>query len=308
MLATAGSQPVGQHWSHEVKWDGMRVLAEITDSRLLLRSRTGRDITAGYPELQPIARVLKDAVLDGEIIALRDGLPSFAALADRMHVEDARRAAELAEQQPVSVMTFDLLRLYGVELIGRPWTERRASLEQLELAGTGWSCSPVYDDGPALLAATAEQGLEGVVAKRRRAAYQPGRRSGDWIKTAHRQHQACVVGGWRRLQGTSSDQLGGLLLGVSDDAGGFSYAGRVGSGISRDAGRRLRQLLDPLRRADSPFATEVPAIDADATIWCRPQVVIEVRHLHWTGSGRLRHPVYRGLRTDLDPGQVRRES
>lgn len=314
MLATAGTQPIGQQWSHEVKWDGMRVLADIADSRLTLYSRTGRDVTAGFPELEPIAEVLKDALLDGEIITLRDGKPSFEALADRMQVADRHRAAELAESQPVSVMAFDLLRLYGVELVSRPWTERRTSLDRLELPA-GWGRSPVYDDGPALLAATREQGLEGVVAKRRQSAYQPGRRSPDWVKTAHRRHQACVVGGWRQQAGTSAERIGALLVGTptgNDPTGagpaGLSYAGRVGSGLTGELERELRRRLAPLRRADPPFTDLVPPADAAGAIWCEPQLVVEVRHLVWTAGGRLRQAVLRGLRTDLRPEQVRRES
>lgn len=313
MLATAGTQPIGEQWSHEVKWDGFRIIADIADSRLRLYSRTGRDVTDGFPELDPITAVLKDAQLDGEMIALRDGMPSFEALAERWQVNDRRRALEFAERQPVSVMAFDLLRLYGVELIARPWTERRTSLDRLELPSPSWGLSPVYQDGPALLAATREQGLEGVVAKRHGSVYQPGRRSRDWIKTAHRKFQACLVGGWRQQTGTSAERIGGLLVGVpqpgpAPDELALLYAGRVGSGLTAAVEAELRRLLAPLRRADSPFANQVPAIDANGAIWCEPTVVVEVRHLNWSTGGRLRQPVFRGLRADLAPEQVRRES
>lgn len=312
MLATAGTQPIGEQWSHEVKWDGFRVIADIADSRLRLHSRTGRDVTDAFPELEPIAAVLKDALLDGEMISLRDGRPSFESLAERWQVNDRRRALDFAAQQPVSVMAFDLLRLYGVDLLDRPWTERRHSLDQLELPAACWGLSPVYADGPALLAATREQGLEGVVAKRHGSTYQPGRRSPDWIKTPHRSFQACLVGGWRQQTGTSAERIGGLLVGVPDRTGSASgelrYVGRVGSGLTAATERELRRLLGPLRRADSPFAEPVPALDADGAHWCEPQVIIEVRHLTWSSGGRLRQPVFRGLRPDLSPDQVRRES
>ena len=132
MLATLGAQPAGPEWLHEVKWDGMRVLVDVRDHAVRLFARSGRDVSVSYPELAGIGNHLQDALLDGEIIALADGIPSFAALAQRMHVSDARRAAELAERYPVSVMTFDLLRLYGVELLNRPLQNRRASLDQLQ--------------------------------------------------------------------------------------------------------------------------------------------------------------------------------
>jgi len=306
MLATPGQQPIGDDWLHEVKWDGMRVLADVTATGLRLLSRSGRDVTVSFPELVAVTGGVKDALIDGEIIALRDGAPSFAALADRMHVGDARRAEELSQTQPVTVMAFDLLRLYGVDLTQRPLVERRTSLDRLSLPESTWRSSPVYDDGPALLAATLDQGLEGVVAKRRRSTYQPGRRSPDWIKTAHRHHQVCLVGGWRPEIGSPSE-IGALLLGMPDGAGGLSFAGRVGSGISRAAAQDLKRLLAPLRLARPPFSTDVPRLDAAGATWCEPTVVIEVRHLGWTTGNRLRQPVFRGVRTDLDPAEVRRE-
>ena len=307
MLATPGPQPIGDDWLHEVKWDGMRVLADVTATGLRLLSRSGRDVTVSFPELVAVTAGVKDALIDGEIIALRAGVPSFAALADRMHVADARRAEELSQTQPVTVMAFDLLRLYGVDLTQRPLVERRTSLSRLSLPESTWRSSPVYDDGPALLAATLDQGLEGVVAKRRRSTYQPGRRSPDWVKTAHRHHQVCLVGGWRPETGSPSE-IGALLLGMPDGAGGLSFAGRVGSGISRAAAQDLKRLLVPLRLARPPFSTEVPRLDAAGASWCEPSVVVEVRHLGWTTGNRLRQPVFRGVRSDLDPAEVRRES
>jgi bifunctional non-homologous end joining protein LigD len=307
MLATPGPQPIDEDWLHEVKWDGMRVLADVTASGLRLVSRSGRDVTVSFPELAEVTGGVKDALIDGEIIALREGVPSFAALADRMHVADARRAEELAQTQPVTVMAFDLLRLYGVDLIQRPLVERRTSLERLSLPESTWRVSPVYDDGPALLAATLDRRLEGVVAKRRRSTYQPGRRSPDWVKTAHRLHQVCLVGGWRPQIGSPQD-IGALLLGMPDGTGGVSFAGRVGSGISRAVNEELKRLLSRLRVNRSPFSTDVPRLDAAGATWCEPVVVVEVRHLGWTTGDRLRQPVFRGVRADLDPSEVRRES
>jgi bifunctional non-homologous end joining protein LigD len=307
MLATPGPQPDGAEWVHEVKWDGMRVLADATETGLQLFSRSGRDVTRSFPELGSANHAFHDALVDGEIIALDNGAPSFAALAERMHIVDTRRARQLAEQIPVTVMCFDLLRLYGVALLGRPLEERRASLDKLELPDERWRQSPRYDDGPALLAATIDQGLEGVVAKRRTSTYQPGRRSSDWVKTAHRMHQSCVIGGWRPEEGSPS-QIGALLIGVPDDAGRLAFAGRVGSGIGRIASQNLTRELSTAHRAQSPFSTGIPALDAAGARWCEPRVVVEVRHIGWTQAGRLRQPVFRGVRSDLHADEVRRES
>jgi bifunctional non-homologous end joining protein LigD len=306
MLATPGTQPAGEEWVHEVKWDGMRVLADVSDGAVRLRSRSGRDVTATFPELATLADTVPDALIDGEIIALSEGIPSFAALAERMHVADARRARELAAVQPITVMAFDLMRLYGVDLLKRPLAERRASLDKIELPDEHWNRSPSYVDGPALLDATERQGLEGVVSKRLASTYQPGRRSPDWIKVAHRHHQSGVVGGWRP-ETNSSGRVGSLLIGVPDAQGRLHFSGRVGSGIDGTTQRALLAEFGRLAADVSPFADPVPVLDARGTHYVQPEIVVEVRHLGWTPGGRLRQPVFRGVRADLSAGEVRRE-
>jgi bifunctional non-homologous end joining protein LigD len=161
----------------------------------------------------------------------------------------------------------------------------------------------VHDDGAQLLAATAEQGLEGIVSKRRAAAYAAGRRSPDWRKTAHRATRSVVVGGWRPEVG-STGRLGAVLVGQPDGQGGWRYAGRVGSGLAGTAGEALAMRLRPLHRDTSPFSDEVPAIDANGTTWVHPRVVVEVRALELTGQHRLRQPAYLGVRTDLLPADL----
>lgn len=307
MLASAGPQPSGSQWIHEVKWDGMRALAEVRHGRLRVFSRTGRDVTVAFPELAGLVDRLSDALLDGEIITVVDGVPSFEALAERMHVTDRHRAQDYSRTMPVIAMAFDLLRLDGRDLTARTWQDRRSELDALDLDGSGWSCSPVYQDGPTLLEATRAQGLEGTVSKRRTATYQAGRRSRDWIKTLNRKQQSCLVGGWRQQTGTSARTVGSLLVGIPGPDG-LRFAGRVGSGLTRSTEHRLRELLEPLERADSPFDTEVPPVDAAGTVWVEPRVVVEVRHLLITSAGRMRQPVFRGIRPDLEPEGVRLES
>ncbi len=301
MLATvAESVPTGDAWVHEVKWDGMRVLADVRDGVVTLWSRSERDVTAAFPELEGLGEDYDDMLLDGEVVALEDGRPSFHALADRMHVTARRRAERLAASRPVTLMVFDLLRLFGTDLTDQPWSARRELLERLDLSGRHWQVPAVHDDGSGLLAATADQGLEGIVSKRRAAPYAIGRRSPDWRKTAHRVTHSVVVGGWRREVG-SRDRLGAVLVGLPDGDGGWRYAGRVGSGLAGSAGAGLAQRLQSHSRETSPFADEVPAVDAEGTLWVEPVVVIEVRALELTGQHRLRQPAYLGVRTDLTP-------
>ncbi|MDN5861383.1 MAG: hypothetical protein L0H84_22505 [Pseudonocardia sp.] len=189
MLATPGALPVGPEWLYEVMWDGIRVLAEVrTDDdgaiRLRLSTRAGRDVTANFPELADLGAALPDVVLDGEIMLLDRGMPSFAALSGRLQ---GIVPAAVAATRPATYMVFDVLRLYGVELAGRSLADRRATLERLDLtAAPAVAVSPAYTDGPALLAATAQQGMQGVVAKRCTDPYEPGVRSPGWVAVAHR--------------------------------------------------------------------------------------------------------------------------
>lgn len=304
MLATPGGLPVGPDWLFEVKWDGMRLLADVVDGRLQLASRSERDVTANFPELGGLTRLAPDVLLDGEVVLLERGIPSFAALADRMHGPVDPR---VAHARPVTYMVFDVLRLYGVSLLDRPLDERRSTLERLDLvAAPNVSLSPGYPDGPALLEATRQRGMEGVVAKRRDSPYRPGRRSPGWVKTAHHQTQVCLVGGWRPER-SSAGRIGALLLGVPDDDGGLRYAGKVGAGLTGTTAQRvLHERLVTAERA--PFRERVPRPDGVGARWCEPSTVVEVGHLGWTEAGRLRQPVFRGVREDLDPDEVRLES
>lgn len=304
MLATvAEGVPRGPEWVHEVKWDGMRVLADVHDGRLVLSSRTGRDVSVSFPELEGLAQTYDDLLLDGEVVALDGGLPSFAALAERMHVSSARKAAQLATTRPVTFMAFDLLRLFGSDLTSQPWSARRELLERLDLHGSAWQVPPVYDDGEELFEATRDQGLEGVVSKRRSAPYAAGRRSPDWRKSPHRATLSVVVGGWRPETGTTG-RMGAVLVGTPDGRGGWEYAGRVGAGLAGTAGARVGRLLDPLQRTDSPFSTDVPREDALGATWVEPRVVVEVQSLGRGSTGKLRQPAYLGVRTDLTPDDL----
>ena len=304
MLATVAERvPTGDAWVHEVKWDGMRVLVDVREGRVTIWSRSERDVTAAFPELDALGRDYDDMLLDGEVVALEGGRPSFHALTERMHVSERRRAERLAATRPVTLMVFDLLRLFGSDLTGQPWSARRELLERLALSGPHWQVPPVYDDGEQLLAATADQGLEGIVSKRRSAPYAVGRRSPDWRKLAHRTSLSVVVGGWRPEVG-SPGRLGAVLVGLPDGAGGWRYAGRVGAGLAGTAGEALAVRLRPLARDTSPFVDEVPAIDARGTTWVEPRLVVEVASLELTGQHRLRQPAYLGVRPDLTPADL----
>ncbi len=304
MLATKGDRVPGAGWTHEVKWDGMRVLVEVIDGRARIWSRNENDVTVSFPELHALSHVGADLLLDGEVVALGEGVPSFGALADRMHVRDAARAARLVERNPVTLIVFDLLRADGQDLTPLPLSERRERLLSLGLDTEpermgSWEVPPTYDDGQMLLAAVEQQGLEGVVSKRLSSPYRPGVRSRDWLKFPIRPTGSFVVGGFR-FETESTHRLGAVLVG-RPTTNGLVFRGRVGSGIANKAGRLLGELLTPLVREGSPFAEDLSRPDRTGTVWVDPVVVVDVQYLRVTTDGRLRQPAYRGVRPDLSP-------
>lgn len=316
MLATPTSEvPAGEAWSHEVKWDGVRVLAQGDAARgdaVRMTSRNDNDVTVAWPDLSGSPLPGRDLLVDGEVIALNErGLPDFRTLQERMHVRRATAAARLADSVPATFMVFDLLRLDGEDLTGAPWHERRARLEDLAgpdgLGATGWQVPAAYDDGAMLLQATLTQGLEGVVSKRRDSRYAFDRRSPHWLKRAHRSRRSYVVGGWRPQEGSGADgPLASLLVG-EPTPDGLAYRGRVGSGISGRRSGALAALVAPLARSGSPFDDEVPRADARGTHWVDPVLVVDV-DTHGAGYARLRQPSFRGVRDDLAPDDLAHQS
>ena len=301
--------PDDGRWAFEMKWDGMRALVVVDDGVVSISSRAGNDATGRFPELLGLGEALGgvDAVLDGEIVALDDaGVPSFERLQPRMQAGTAAAVRRLAPEQPVVYMVFDVLWLAGHSTCDVPYTERRALLERLDLAGPWWQTPPTTIGGGEAVLATAEQlGLEGVVAKRLDSPYLPGRRADSWRKVKPHLGQELVVGGWLPGAGRLEGRLGSLLVGYHDAAGALQFAGRVGSGIDGSARAVLEARLAPLRRGTSPFAS-VPRLP-DPT-WVEPELVVEVAFHQWTSAGVLRAPRYRGLRDDKPASEVVREA
>ena len=320
MLAVPGTAPTGEGWAAEFKWDGIRALCHVEGGRLRLRSRRGVDVTDSYPEIKALAKTVSSAqlLLDGEIIALdADGRVSFAALSARFGGAGAE-AVRLARTNPVSYMVFDLLHMDGRPLLDLPYAARRELLESLELAGPNWQTPPAFADVPVadVLTAARGVGLEGIVAKRLDSTYQPGTRAPAWRKVKLTASQSAVIGGFTPIKsetGGAADrrpprEIGALLLGVHDDSGALRYAGKVGSGFTDHDRRALMTALSELAVGASPFATAVDAVDARVATWVEPVVVAEVTFTEWTPKGRLRHPVFKGIRPDVEPEEVRRES
>jgi bifunctional non-homologous end joining protein LigD len=310
MLARPGSLPSKDAgWTYEIKWDGVRAIAYSMPGELRLESRNLKEITGSYPELGRLNRALSShaAILDGEIVAFDEqGRPSFAALQRRMHVGSPAQAKRLAKASPVTYMIFDLLWLDGHSTMELAYEQRRELLEALELNGEAWQ-TPEHLTGRGLdvLKATAEQHLEGIVAKRLDSPYEPGARTSAWTKIKNVGRQELVVGGWLPGEGRRERRIGALLVGVYDLDGPLRYAGRVGTGFSDSELDRLGKLLAPLKREGSPFtAGERPPRGG---VFVEPKLVAEIEFSEWTSAGVLRHPSYKGLRGDKDAREVVRE-
>jgi bifunctional non-homologous end joining protein LigD len=312
MLAVTGPVPRDPaHWALEMKWDGVRALAYIERGKVRLMSRTERDITVAYPELARLgaATTHKQLLLDGEIVVFGPGgWPEFEALQPRMHVSSAAQAALLAGQTPVTYLVFDVLQLDGRPLLDLEYTQRRAILDELALAGPYWQTPPSFPGGDfeAVRSVSVSHGMEGVVAKRLDSRYVPGTRTDNWRKIKNVRTQEAVVAGYKPGKGNRTGQVGSLLIGVHD-ASGLVYAGHVGTGFTDETLRMLGDKLRPLRRPDSPFDGPVPPEHARPAVWVEPKLVIQVSFDRWTKAGRMRAPVYKGLRDDIDPADVVRE-
>ena len=313
MLATLSTVPPPDdgRWALEFKWDGVRALAFVERGQVRLMSRTERDITVTYPELTGLGHATdrKQLLLDGEIVVFgEDGWPSFEGLQPRMHVSDAAAAKLLAGHNPVTYLVFDLLQMDGRPLLEQPYSARRVLLESLELAGTYWQTPPTFpgEDFAAVRDVSAGHGMEGVVAKRLDSRYQPGARTSDWRKIKNHLRQEAVVAGYKPGQGNRAGLVGSLLIGVNDDSG-LIYAGHVGTGFNTETLHMLSERLEPLRRSSSPFDGPVPQMYARTAVWVEPRLVIDVAFDRWTSAGRMRAPVYKGLRDDINPEDVTRE-
>ncbi len=284
MLAgTSQDVPRGDAWRFEIKWDGFRAIARVQGDDVRLWSRNGKTLEAKHrsvAEALPDALTRSDCVLDGELCAFdEDGVPRF---------ELFQRG-----EGAIAYVVFDLLELDGEPVIAEPWSRRRALLEELIEPGAPIVVlSQVYDDGEALLAAAHRRGLEGIMAKRVKAPYRPGRRSDDWRKIKLREEATLLIAGYTSGQGARA-RLGALLLATDD----LEYAGNCGSGLSDEDIRELLVRLEPLRRETSPLrgAPKLGGVVRSRVTWVEPELACEVEFTEWTRDRRLRAPVFKRL-------------
>ena len=306
MLAKIGEGAFSDpNWLFEIKWDGVRALAWIADGALTLRSRNGQEITKRYPELAslPQALAVRDAILDGEVVALDvRGHSNFERLQERMHVRAPTE--NLIFQVPVVYYIFDLLYCGGYDLREAPLLERKQLLQRLLHASDRFRYSDhQIEHGKELFELARENDLEGIVAKRIRSAYVSDR-SANWLKLKVTKTLDAVVGGWTAAR-TRAIPLGSLLLGIYEGKK-LKFIGHVGSGFG---GKTLEDLPDRLKKLETrafPFAS-IPETNEKPT-WVSPELVARVKFSGWTDEHVLRHPVFLGLREDVQPADCQWEN
>jgi bifunctional non-homologous end joining protein LigD len=325
MAARVGhDMPTGRNWTFEPKYDGVRVIAYASARAVRLITRNGNDKARQFPDvaqaLADLAEKLgKSFTIDGEIVAVVNGdVARFQALQGRMHMKGADDIARVSKQVPTALVAFDVLSDENKDLTRLPWTERRAILESLldglatsKRARAGDSISrhlriaPTRRDGLAMLRRAHDEGWEGIIAKRTDVPYRPGVRSDAWLKLKIDFEQEFVVGGFTAARRTRVG-FGALLLGYFDAQGKLVYVGHTGGGFTHAGLVAMRKRLDKLVRKTSPFEgtfhTNEPAT------WVKPVIVVEVKFSEWTTDGRLRQPIFLGIRDDKKPRDVNFEA
>lgn len=282
MKAAIGALPPTSQdaeWAYEIKWDGYRTLAFVTDGVLRLQSSNSIDVTAKYPELGKLAAAVnaRSAIIDGELVALDvNGRPSFAMM--QQHLTE------------VAFYAFDVLQINGVDTIALPYERRRELLVDLLEPGSNWLV-PTHrvGDGAALLQATAAQGLEGIMAKRLGSPYLPGKRSPNWRKVKNRTTVEVVIGGFNQGTGNRANTFGALLVGIPGPDDSLVYAGGVGTGFTQ---ARLESLLIELRKRivpKCPFVQTPPRSHTGEATWVRPELRALVEIAEFTNEGYVRH-------------------
>lgn len=295
-------------YAFEIKWDGIRALVYFDGKIIKILSRNNKDITSQYPEISQLAPFLpqRPLILDGEIVAFSaGGRPSFSQLQHRMGLVSEKKIRLMMQQIPVTLVIFDILLQNEELLIDLPYIERRLLLEKLQLNGRYWQ-TPAYSVGSGLelLTASRNLGLEGVIAKKLDHPYEPGKRSGAWVKIKNQKRQELVIAGWVPGQGARSGKIGALLVGYYDTHKNLHYAGAVGTGFTAATLNKLATSLLPLQQKENPFFEQPPQKDIN---FVQPKLIGEFEFTEWTPNHTLRHPSFKGLRTDKQPYEVIRE-
>ena len=307
MMAVASSTlPSGSEWTYEVKWDGYRAQAVKNGAAISLASRNLKNITGQFQGVARAASGLRasSAVVDGEIVALdAQGRPSFQAL---HHWSTAGLA--------IVYYAFDLLHLNGRDLLREPLERRRTALREIVDGSEVLLSDPLPGSVSQIASAVRRLRLEGVVAKRGRSMYEPGKRSDAWVKVRFARHQELVIGGFK----PNATNFDSVLVGYYEGRT-LLCAGKVRNGFTPHSRAEVFERLRPLVTRTCPFANlptsrtshwgeGITADEMTVLRWVKPVLVGEISFVEWTRDGSLRHATFLGLRDDKPPRQVRREA
>lgn len=288
--------PAGKDYIYEIKMDGQRTLAEVSRKEVRLYTRNFQIVTNKYPELDILSNCLvkKSALLDGEIVALRNGIPSFELLQQRMSLRSVRLLSRVTQEVPVLYYVFDILEMDGRSMLEQPLLQRKKALDRSLRPVDPVKILPFFRERDLPLLKAKEYGYEGIVAKNARSAYYPGKRTDLWIKFKFQQVDSFVIGGW--MEGGRSQNFGSIVVGKFKGRK-LVHCGRVGTGFNEATIRSLMKEFAKIEVGTSPF--EKVAEDRAHFHWLRPRMVAEVKFKEWTSQGIFRAPVFLGLRPDI---------
>jgi DNA ligase D-like protein (predicted ligase) len=307
MLAQSIDVPFSSaDWIFEVKWDGIRAISYL-DENLSIRSRNQKELLHNFPELEEIRSLARNAVIDGEIILMRDGKADFQILIQRIQRTSLKDIEFMAGKFPATYIVFDILEKDGESLMDKPLIERKKILEETVGEGKYIVHSMFVDEiGEVYYESALQKGVEGIMAKKKLSHYEPGKRSSSWLKIKPLKSCDCVIFGYTEGEGSREKTFGALILGLYDGANPV-YVGKVGTGFSDDDLESLLKIFNNLKGGEKHLA----GVNAGEKItWLRPELVCEVGYQMVTADGRLRIPTFRGLRVDKTPeectiGQLR---
>ena len=299
MLAQTSDPFDSDEYYFEPKWDGMRCIAYLRASELELQNRNLNDVTNSYPELKSITASVKSnsAILDGEIVVLDKGLPSFDLLQNRFGVGDPIQVTRLSMKIPTTYIAFDLLHIDGKDIVNQALEDRREKLSNIVTDSPHLLLSQtITGSGKAYFRNALKLGFEGAIAKRAGSLYQIGVRSEDWLKLKLVKTMDCIIAGYTVGTGSRGSTFGALVLAAYNKRWILKHLGNVGTGFSDATITRILKLIKPLETKSKTVPGEVKA--PAAIRWVTPRLVAEVGYMNMTKQGKLRLPRFLRLRFD----------